>query len=87
MIWTKAFWKGLGERGIKSAAQGFLTGAGLSITATQIGDGTGVALFDVPWLLGIESAVIMFVFSAITSIGNAHFTAGVPEVEGRHALD
>lgn len=76
MIWTKAFWKGLAERGFKSAAQGFVAGAGLSITATQIGDGTGVALFDVPWLLGVESALIMLALSVVTSIGNADFTAG-----------
>lgn len=75
-MWTRAFWKGAGERSIKSAVQGFFTGAGMSVVATQVGDGAGVMLIDVPWLLGINTAVVMAIFSIGTSIGNADFTAG-----------
>lgn len=90
-IWTAAFWKGLGERAIKTAAQGFLYGSGLSVAVVQLGDGTGLAFVDVPWLLGAQTAVVMAVFSAVTSIGNASFTAGEPAAlpagGGRHRLD
>lgn len=91
-IWSVAFWKGLGERAIKTAAQGFVYGSGLSIVVAQVGDGTGVALVDVPWLLGAQSALVLAVFSAVTSIGNASFTAGEPAAVpaadgGRHRLD
>lgn len=76
MIWTLAFWKGAAERAIKTAAQGFIYGTGLSMLVTGLGDGTGIAFVDVPWLLGVQSAVVMAVFSVVTSIGNPSFTAG-----------
>lgn len=82
-IWTRAFWQGAGERSIKSAVQGFFTGAGMSVVATQVGDGAGVMLIDVPWLLGINTAVVMAIFSFGTSIGNANFTAGINTEESR----
>lgn len=76
MVWTKAFWKGLAERAIKSAAQGFIYGAGLSVLVAEVGDGAGVALVDVPWMLGLQTAFVLAVLSAVTSVGNAQFTAG-----------
>lgn len=82
-IWTKMFWMGAGERSIKSAIQGFFTGAGMSVVATQVGDGAGVLLIDVPWLLGLNTAAVMAIFSLGTSIGNANFTAGVHTEESR----
>lgn len=84
MIWTGAFWRGLGERAVKTAAQGFVYGTGLSVMVTELGDGAGVAFVDVPWLLGLQTAAVLAVFSAVTSIGNADFTAGAdrPAIEG-----
>lgn len=75
-IWTSAFWKGLGERAIKTFAQGFLYGTGLSLMVTGLGEGTGIAFVDVPWLLGLQSGAVLAIFSGVTSIGNAKFTAG-----------
>lgn len=93
-IWSAAFWRGLGERAIKTAAQGFIYGTGLSVVVTEVGTGTGIALVDVPWLLGAQTALVMAAFSAVTSIGNADFTAGGDPgaaiggggYEGRHRL-
>ena len=86
-MWTKQFWQGLGERAGKTAAQGFLYGTGLSMMVTGLGDGTGIAFVDVPWLLGAQTAVVMAVFSAVTSIGNADFTAGAPGYTGQHRAE
>lgn len=77
-MWTRAFWRGLGERAVKTAAQGFVYGTGLSVTIGAVGDGAGIALVDVPWLLGLQTAAVMAIFSAVTSVGNADFTAGRP---------
>lgn len=85
-MWTRAFWLGLGERAGKTAAQGFLYGTGLSMTVAAVGDGTGIAFLDVPWLLGLQTAAVMAIFSAVTSVGNANFTAGTGYT-GQHRLD
>lgn len=70
MIWTGDFWRGAADRAVKTAAQGFLYGTGLSMMVTGLGDGTGIAFVDVPWLLGLQSAVVMAVFSTVTSIAD-----------------
>lgn len=75
-MFTILFWRGLLERAIKTFCQGFVYGTGLSITVTSISDGTGIAFLDVPWILGLQSGAILAIFSAVTSIGNADFTAG-----------
>lgn len=82
-MFTKQFWKGLGERASKTAAQGFLYGTGLGFAAESISGGTGVAFIDIPWLLGLQSGAIMGLFSALTSFVNPKFTAGADKEEPR----
>ncbi len=67
MIWTLAFWKGAGERAIKTAAQ---TAVGLM--------GTSALIEQVPWAVVASGTAFAVVLSLITSIGNASFTAGIP---------
>ena len=69
MIWTLAFWKGAGERAIKTAAQ---TAIGLM--------GTSALIEQVPWTVVASGTAMAVVLSLITSIGNASFTAGVPTI-------
>lgn len=69
MIWTADFWRDTAERAIRSAAQGFLTGTGLSMLATGVNEqGVGMVLIDVPWLLGLQTALGMVVFTVVTAI-------------------
>jgi len=67
VIWTLAFWKGAGERAIKTAAQ---TAIGLM--------GTSALIEQVPWAIVASGTAMAVVLSLITSIGNASFTAGLP---------
>lgn len=69
MIWTRAFWKGLGERAIKTAAQALV-----AAIATMAGDAAGI--FDVSWNAVVSMAALTTLLSILTSIGNADFTAG-----------
>ncbi|MDK9332666.1 hypothetical protein FAM23868_002006 [Propionibacterium freudenreichii] len=69
MIWTLAFWKGAGERAIKTAAQ---TAVGLM--------GTSALIEEVPWAVVGSGTAFAVILSLITSIGNADFTAGLPEL-------
>jgi hypothetical protein len=87
MLWTIAFWKGLGERALKSFIQGFLYGTGLSMLTTGIADGTGIMLIDVPWLLGLNSGAVLAIFSACTSILNPGFTAGQEDAGGDYDVE
>lgn len=71
MLWTKAFWKGLGERAIKTFFQSGVAAAaslGLVSGASTLG--------EVPWTTVLSIAALATVLSAATSIGNADFTAG-----------
>lgn len=69
MLWTAAFWKGLGERAIKTAAQA-LAAAIVTVAADAAG------IFDVSWNAVISMAALTTLMSILTSIGNADFTAG-----------
>lgn len=71
MIWTKAFWKGAGERALKSFAQALLVFVGA----------TGVGILDVDWgtALGVSAAFTLA--SVLTSILNADFTAGAKALD------
>jgi hypothetical protein len=70
-FWSKAFWKGLGERAIKTFFQ-----AGVAATVTA-GVEAGVnGITDVNWWTVGSIALLATVLSAATSIGNADFTAG-----------
>jgi hypothetical protein len=71
MIWTKEFWKGLGERAIKTF---FQAGVAAAVTA---GIEAGVSGIDeVNWLRVLSVAALATVLSAATSVGNAEFVAG-----------
>lgn len=84
MIWTKEFWKGFGERAIKTAAQALVAAIG-----TAGGDALG--LWDVSWNAVLSMAALTTLLSMLTSIVNADFTAGVPKPDpflaGRRAED
>lgn len=67
MIWTLAFWKGAGERAIKTFAQ---------VLAGYIVVGT-TGLLEVDWVTALSVAGAATFASLLTSIGNAEFTAGV----------
>jgi len=66
MLWTKAFWKGAGERAIKTFFQVFVALIGT----------TAVVIQDVNWLYILSGATLSAILSVATSIGNADFTAG-----------
>lgn len=78
MIWTREFWKGLGERAIKTAAQALV-----AAIATLGGDAAG--LWDVSWNAVVSMAALTTLLSILTSIGNADFTAG--QAEPRRAVE
>lgn len=65
-IWTKAFWKGAGERAIKSAAQ----------SLTVVWGANGVGVLDTDWKGTLSLTGGYVLASIMTSIGNADFTAG-----------
>ena len=69
MIWTKAFWKGAGERAVKTFFQTFVALIGTS----------AVILQDVDWLFIGSGSTLAAILSLATSIGNADFTAGNDE--------
>ncbi len=73
MIWTIAFWKGAGERALKTFVQTFVA----SLLAAV---GSIVTVWEVPWVTSLYGALgiaLMATFlSVATSLGNAQFTAG-----------
>lgn len=71
-MWTRAFWKGLGERAIKTLLQTFVAVVGVN------GVGTTMGLGQVNWLTDLSIAAVAALLSVATSIGNASFTAGAP---------
>lgn len=79
MIWTLAFWKGAGERAIKTFAQ---TLVGYIVVGT-----TG--LLDVEWHTALSVAGAATLASLLTSIGNADFVSGEsgPSAESRNTLN
>lgn len=75
-MWTKAFWKGLGERAIKTFFQTFTAALVITAGADAI---PAVGLEGVPWLGVLSVSGLATILSVATSIGNADFTAGVPK--------
>lgn len=73
---TLAFWKGLGERAIKTFAQALVA---------VIGTGA-LGILDVDWLSALSVAALATLMSVLTSVGNADFTAGVV-TDGKHVAD
>lgn len=74
MLWTIAFWKGLGERAIKTFAQTFVAVVILGVGADAVGVSAG--LTDVLWRDAASVAGLATLLSALTSIGSAEHTAG-----------
>jgi hypothetical protein len=68
MIWSAKFWKGAGERAIKTAAQ--------ALAAVFV---VGVPILDVDIRGGLALAATATVASLLTSILSADFTAGPPD--------
>lgn len=71
MIWTKQFWKGAGERAIKTFFQTFVALVGT----------TAVIVQEVDWTLTVSGSILATILSVATSIGNAEFTAGEKPAE------
>ena len=72
MLWSIAFWRGAGERAVKTFAQALVAVIGVG----------AVGLLDVDWLGALSAATLATVISLLTSIGNADFTAGqTPVIE------
>ena len=77
-IFNRDFWKGAGERALKSFAQG-VVGAPIIITA-----GAGTTVSELPgelyqtstWVSALAAGLIMGVLSLLTSIANPTFVAG-----------
>ena len=75
MIWSAAFWKGAGERAIKTFFQSFVALVGT----------TAVVIDDVDWVLVASGSALSAILSLATSIGSADFVAGTEPAE--RALD
>lgn len=73
-MWTSTFWKGLGERAIKTFLQTFVAVAIAGVGAEAVGASAG--LLDVSWLDALSVSGLATLLSAATSVGNADFTAG-----------
>lgn len=71
-MWTKAFWKGAGERAIKTFAQSFLSVFGVG-TVVEV---TGSTLNTDTWLLALVSGAAAAALSVVMSVANPTFTAG-----------
>lgn len=76
-MWTKAFWKGAGERAVKTFLQAFVAVAITGVGSEAIGVSAG--LLDINWLDAASVALVATILSIATSIGNADFTAGYDE--------
>jgi len=74
-IFTRAFWMGAAERGIKTTAQ--------SAVAVLTADVTG--LLDVDWTTTASVAGLAGLVSVLTSIATADFVAGTGV--GRHRAE
>ena len=83
-MWTKSFWKGAGERAVKTFLQTFVAVAITGVGAEAIGATAG--LLDIAWLDAASVALVATILSLATSIGNSEFTAGYGEPVGRRAL-
>lgn len=81
-IYESQFWKDAGERVLSSAAQGFLTGAGIAGGADALGE---LDIRGFPWLAAAAGAGGMAVLTFIKSLlaapmgsrGTASFTKAV----------
>lgn len=81
MIFTTAWWKGAGERALKTFVQSFIP-----VFLATLGVGaTGVLnVWTAPWVAALEAASGLALgatlLSFCTSLGNADFTAGTAKL-------
>lgn len=76
-IWSRKFWSGAGERGLKTFFQTFVAVVVAGVGADAVGLTAGI--FDVGWIEAASVAGLATILSVATSVGNAEFTAGEPE--------
>ncbi len=81
MIFTLKFWRGAGERAIKTGAQTFTAVFSLQVLNVI----TPAAAGQLPWASAAITAGVAALLSIFTSIGNADFTAGTSTA--RRALE
>lgn len=74
MMWTADFWKGAGERALKTFLQTFVAVVVAGVGAEAVGVTAG--LLDVSWLDALSVAALATVLSIATSVGNSDFTTG-----------
>ncbi len=73
-LWSGAFWKGAGERAIKTFIQTFIAVVIAGVGADAVGVTAGI--LDVSWLSALSVAALAGLLSLGTSIGNVDFTSG-----------
>lgn len=73
-IWRVDFWKGAGERAIKTFIQTFIAVVIAGVGADAIGVSAGI--LDVSWMQALSVAALAAILSIGTSVGNSDFTAG-----------
>lgn len=82
MIWSKEFWKGAGERALKTFLQVFVPAFVLATGATA--EGT-LDAWTAPWLVALQTAsglaVGATVLSFLTSLMSADFVSGASSGE------
>jgi len=78
---TKDFWKGAGERGLKTFIQSFIPAFLLALGLTN---SNTFDAWTAPWLASLQSALGVAIgatlLSFLTALGNADFVAGKPNV-------
>lgn len=83
MIWTVAFWKGAGERALKTFLQTSIPTLLLALGASSSGT---LNVWTAPWVASLQIAVGLGLGAAFlslcTSLGNADFTAGTVTATG-----
>lgn len=73
-MFTTEFWKGAGERAVKTFLQTFVAVVVAGLGADAVGVSAG--LLDVSWLDALSVSALATIMSLATSAGNADFTAG-----------
>lgn len=77
-MFTIEFWKGAGERAVKTFLQTFVAVVVAGLGADAVGVSAG--LLDVSWLDALSVSALATIMSLATSAGNADFTAGTTKV-------